>query len=122
MKKRLTQIAKELGMTYGEATELAKSKLSADMMTGGAGMIWIDDRGQEILDDCLETPELVPKHYRGQVLKPCPNPHYVYAAIKELGKRVPVAIPNRFKGKLIGKMINIECIADDIGESYRYVK
>ena len=37
------------------------------------------------------------------------------------GKKVPVLIPRKFWGRLIGKTITIECISDDKGESYRYV-
>jgi hypothetical protein len=41
--------------------------------------------------------------------------------IKEIGKKVPVLIPRRFWGKLIGKFVTIECIKDDKGETFRYV-
>ncbi len=57
-----------------------------------------------------------------KVLKQAQNPQWIYcqAVEKDLGK-VPVIIPRRLNGKLLGKLIDVEAISDELGTSYRYV-
>ena len=52
-KKRLFQIAKECGVPFEEALELAFQHLEEDMITGGKHLTWINEKGQEILDDVI---------------------------------------------------------------------
>ena len=47
-----------------------------------------------------------------------PNPRYVLAHIKELGKKVPVKVPLRFSKGLLGKIIHIE--ANNKGDEPTY--
>ena len=119
-KKRLIQIAKELDITFGKAMQLAKDKLPEDMLSGKQRATWITEEGQLILEDAAYIEEIVPKHFKGWVIKPALNPNYVFAEIKEIGKKVPVSIPRRYRGKLIHKNIMIHGIKDENGTSYRY--
>lgn len=121
MKVKLTKLAEENEVTFEEAMNLAKQKLPEDSLTGKGKNTWVDEEGQEILAKAFDIPEIVPKYLKGKVMHDAPNPHYVYAYIKELSKKVPVIQGKRYIGKLIGKNIDIEAIQDNKGVSYRFV-
>ena len=121
MKVKLTKLAEENEVTFEEAMNLAKEKLPEDSLTGKGKNTWVNEEGQEILAKAFEIPEIVPKYLKGKVMHDAPNPHYVYAYIKELSKKVPVIQGKRYIGKLIGKNIDIEAIQDNKGVSYRFV-
>jgi hypothetical protein len=121
MKVKLTKLAEENEVTFEEAMNLAKQKLPEDSLTGKGKNTWVNEEGQEILAKAFEIPEIVPKYLKGKVMHDAPNPHYVYAYIKELSKKVPVIQGKRYIGKLIGKNIDIEAIQDNKGVSYRFV-
>jgi hypothetical protein len=121
MKVKLTKLAEENEVTFEEAMDLAKEKLPEDSLTGKGKNTWVNEEGQEILAKAFEIPEIVPKYLKGKVMHDAPNPHYVYAYIKELSKKVPVIQGKRYIGKLIGKNIDIEAIQDNKGVSYRFV-
>ena len=57
-----------------------------------------------------------------KVLKQAQNPQWVFCSAPErdMGK-VPVIIPRRFTNKLVGKLIEVEAISDELGTTYRYV-
>lgn len=121
MKVKLTKLAEENEVTFEEAMDLAKEKLPEDSLTGRGKNTWVNEEGQEILARAFEIPEIVPKYLKGKVMHAAPNPHYVYAYIKELSKKVPVIQGKRYMGKLLGKNIDIEAIQDNKGVSYRFV-
>lgn len=58
-----------------------------------------------------------------KVLQQAPNPQWAYCVAigKDLGK-IPVVIPRRLTGKLIGKQILVEAITDNVGTTYRYAE
>ncbi len=120
-KTRLKEIAEKNNIEFDDALKLAQEKLPAEMITGKGKGTWINEDGNDIRLESFEIPEIVPKHYNAKILNECPNKMFNWAHIKEIAKKVPVLIPRRFWGKLIGKIITIECIKDDKGESYRYV-
>ena len=120
-KVKLTKLAAQFAQDFDSFFELAKSKLSADMLTGRGKNTWVDEEGQKILIDCMYVEEIVPKHYKGKVLADAPNPSYVFAYIDEIKMNVPVVIARKHKGKMKGKTITIEMIEDVRGRSYRYV-
>ena len=82
----------------------------------------MSEEGQSIVEDGLFIDEIIPHNYIGKVLSECPNPRYNYVYSKEIGKRVPVMIPRRWQGQMVGKKITFEAIEDESGVSYRYVK
>lgn len=120
-KVKLTKLASQFAQDFDSFFELAKSKLSADMLTGKGKNTWVDEEGQKILIDCMYVEEIVPKHYKGKVLADAPNPSYVFAYIDEIKMKVPVVIARKYKGKMKGKTITIEMIEDVRGRSYRHV-
>lgn len=120
-KVKLTKLAAQFAQDFDSFFALAKSKLSADMLTGRGKNTWVDEEGQKILIDCMYVEEIVPKHYKGKVLADAPNPSYVFAYIDEIKMKVPVVIARKYKGKMKGKTITIEMIEDVRGRSYRYV-
>ena len=120
-KVKLTKIADRFESSFDSFLNLAKRKLSAEMLTGKGRNTWVNEEGQKILVDCMYIEEIVPKHFKGKVLAEAPNPSYVFAYIDEIKMKVPVVIPRRYKGKMKGKAITIEMIEDVRGRSYRYV-
>jgi len=120
-KVKLTKIADRFESSFDLFLNLAKRKLSAEMLTGKGRNTWVNEEGQKILVDCMYIEEIVPKHFKGKVLADAPNPSYVFAYIDEIKMKVPVIIPRRYKGKMKGKKITIEMIEDVRGRSYRYV-
>jgi hypothetical protein len=120
-KVKLTKIADRFESSFDSFLNLAKRKLSAEMLTGKGRNTWVNEEGQKILVDCMYIEEIVPKHFKGKVLADAPNPSYVFAYIDEIKMKVPVVIPRRYKGKMKGKTITIEMIEDVRGRSYRYV-
>jgi hypothetical protein len=120
-KVKLTKIADRFESSFDSFLNLAKRKLSAEMLTGKGRNTWVNEEGQKILIDCMYIEEIVPKHFKGKVLAEAPNPSYVFAYIDEIKMKVPVVIPRRYKGKMKGKTITIEMIEDVRGRSYRYV-
>lgn len=121
-KKKLTQIALEQEVEFDEAMEMAQGKLPEGSLTGKGKNTWVNEEGTAILEESFMIEEIIPKHYTGNVLAECPNPRYNYVFNKELGKRVPMLVPRKWQGRLIGKVITFEAISDHIGTSYRYVR
>lgn len=121
-KVKLIDIADQYDMEFDEALCLVIDKLPEGEVTGKGRRTWIGEAGQEILHQSLMIPEITPKHHKGNVISECPNNRYNYVHNKEIGKKVPVLIPSRLRGKMVGKVITFEAIEDGSGVTYRYVK
>ena len=121
-KKKLTQIATEQELEFEEAIRIAKEKLPESSLTGKGKNTWVSEEGTSILESSFMIEEIIPKHYEGNVVGECPNPRYNYVVSNSIGKRVPMLVPHRLQGKLIGKTITFEGISDNKGTSYRYVR
>tara|TARA_B100001059_G_scaffold234378_1_gene276846 strand:+ start:1615 stop:1986 length:372 start_codon:yes stop_codon:yes gene_type:complete len=121
-KKKLVKIAEEQEVEFDEAMRIALEKLPEGSLTGRGKNTWVSEEGAYILEGSFMIEEIIPKHYKGKVLSECPNPRYNYVYSKEIGKRVPVLIPSRHKGRMVGKVITFEAIEDNGGVSYRYAK
>ena len=121
MKTKLTKLIEGYDVEFDEALQIAQDKLPREEITGKGKGTWINEEGVKILDEAFDIPEIVPKHIKVKIISECPNRCYNWGHSKELGKKVPVLIPRRFYGTLVGKTISVECITDDTGTSYRYV-
>jgi len=121
-KIRLTQLAKKYDVPFEEALKIVQEKLPKESVTGKGKVTWINEEGQEILDYSLMIDEITPVHYKGMVKHEAPNPRYVYVYNKEIKKKVPVMIPKRLSGNMVGKEITFEAIEDNSGVTYRYVQ
>lgn len=61
--------------------------------------------------------------FKAKVLDQAKNPQWIYCqAIDWDSGKIPVVIPRRLTGKLVGKQIVVEAIEDNIGTTYRYVQ
>tara|TARA_A100000172_G_C3036174_1_gene108592 strand:- start:43 stop:444 length:402 start_codon:yes stop_codon:yes gene_type:complete len=129
-KKRLYQIAKECEIPFEEAMDLAFKHLEEDMITGARHLTWINEKGQEILDDVIPMPNVAAEEeeepnkliYRGKVLRECPNPMYVAVHHRERFCKVNVKITRRMQGQLIGKMIYFEERNENNITTYHWIK
>ena len=121
-KKKLLKIAEEQEVEFEEAMRIALEKLPDGSLTGKGKNTWVTEEGTAILQDSFMIEEIIPKHYLGIVLYECPNPKFNYVHNKEIGKKVPMLIPRKWQGKLIGKQVTFEAIEDDKGTTYRYVR
>jgi hypothetical protein len=129
-KKRLYQIAKECEIPFEEAMDLAFKHLEEDMITGARHLTWINEKGQEILDDVIPMPNVAAEEeeepnkliYRGKVLRECPNPMYVAVHHRERFCKVNVKITKRMQGQLIGKMIYFEERNENNITTYHWIK
>tara|TARA_R100001463_G_scaffold131617_1_gene191766 strand:+ start:236 stop:610 length:375 start_codon:yes stop_codon:yes gene_type:complete len=121
-KKRLAVIAEEYDVPFEEAFKIAIDRLPPDEVTDKGKLTWIGEDRQLILEKSMLINEITPKNYKGKVISECPNPRYNYVQCKELRKRIPVLIPARNRGKMLGKLITFEAIEDNNGASYRYIR
>ena len=121
-KKKLVKIAEEQEVEFEEAMRIALEKLPEGSLTGKGRNTWVTEEGTGILEDSFMIEEIIPKHYSGIVLYECPNPKFNYVHNKEIGKKVPMLIPRKWQGKLVGKQVTFEAIEDHQGISYRYVR
>ena len=128
-KKRLHQIAKECDIPFEEAMDLAFKHLDEDMITGAKHLTWINEKGQEILDDVIPMPNVTVEEkepnkliYRGKVLRECPNPMYVSVHHREHFCKVNVKIDKKLKGKLVGKVIYFEERKENNTTKYYWIK
>tara|TARA_R110000744_G_scaffold49249_3_gene107029 strand:- start:324 stop:704 length:381 start_codon:yes stop_codon:yes gene_type:complete len=121
-KKKLIQIAIEQEVEFEEAMRIAEDKLPEGSLTGTGKNTWVTEEGTAILEESFMIEEIIPKHYMGHVVGECPNPRYNYVVNKEIKKRIPMLVPRKWQGRLIGKVITFEAISDNKGTSYRYVR
>jgi len=131
-KKRLFQIAKECEVPFEKALELAFQHLEEHMITGAKHLTWINEAGQEILDDVMPMPNVSDNKeseeepnrliYRGKVLRECPNPLYVEVHHRECFCKVNVKITRRMQGQLVGKMIYFEETKEGDITKYHWIK
>ena len=50
-KKRLSELAKEYGISFEEIHKIATHSLEEDMITGKGKNLWMSEEGQHCLDD-----------------------------------------------------------------------
>lgn len=114
-KRRLTDIAKDYEISFEELQEIAFNKLTEESITGKGRNTWIDEVGQDILDDNIPIKEVKPRIYRGRVRNLAPNPRFAFVHIKEKNGCVKVEISKRMIGSIRKlQMINVEEVEDDV--------
>jgi DNA-binding Lrp family transcriptional regulator len=109
-KRRLKDIADELGISFDEAKERVFKHLDEGMISGKGKAVWVSEEGQLLLDDFTPMPII----YRGPFVK-----------VRELGKKVPVKIPAKLSKLLtVGKMVYLQCTTDcsTDEQSFKYIK
>lgn len=118
MKKRLTEIADDFGISFEEAKNIAFNNLEEDMLSGKGKGMWITEAGQMAMDAIVHIPVI----YRGRVTRLCPNPLFVMVNIKEICQNVPVRIKLGQQKHMLLKYIYVQmdCINDEV--QYKMVK
>jgi hypothetical protein len=108
-KRRLTDIAKDYDISFEELQEIAFNKLTEESISGKGRNTWIDEVGQDILDDNIPIKEVKPRMYRGKVRNIAPNPRFAFVHVKEKNGCIKVEIPRRYIGKIRRhRLINLE--------------
>lgn len=108
-KRRLTDIAKDYDISFEELQEIAFNKLTEESISGKGRNTWIDEVGQDILDDNIPIKEVKPRMYRGKVRNIAPNPRFAFVHVKEKNGCIKVEIPRRYIGKIRShRLINLE--------------
>lgn len=118
MKKRLTEIADDFGISFEEALDIAFNNLEEDMLSGKGKNTWISEAGQMAMDSIVHIPVI----YRGRVTRLCPNPLFVMVNLKDICKNVPVRIKFGTQKNMLLKYIYVQmdCINGEI--KYKMVK
>lgn len=108
-KRRLTDIAKDYDISFEDLQEIAFNKLTEESISGKGRNTWIDEVGQDLLDDNIPIKEVKPRMYRGKVRNIAPNPRFAFVHVKEKNGCIKVEIPRRYIGKIKShRMINLE--------------
>ena len=112
MKKRLTEIADDFGISFEEAKDIAFNNLEEDMLSGKGRGMWISEAGQIAMDSIVHIPVI----YRGRVTRLCPNPLFVMVNLKDICKNVSVRIKFGQQKNMLMKYIYVQmdCINDEI--------
>jgi|Laugresbdmm110sn_2_1035109.scaffolds.fasta_scaffold09374_3 hypothetical protein len=121
MKTKITELAIRWNVDVSALLEL-KSKLNPDHCSGAGKNTWFTEEAVDLLEIALDVPELLPDKTYGVVARNAANPNYCYVKLHDKDSVVPVCIPRKYSGKLVGKKINVEIITDINGSSYRYCK
>jgi hypothetical protein len=119
--KNIKELAEELGQKPEELKKLAIAKLPKEHYRKNRDKLWVSPEGEETLRLAVEVPLAVPTRFDAIVLRNAPNPQYVYVKIVGRDGAVPVVIPRRLAGKMVGKRIVIDAITDASGNTtYRH--
>lgn len=116
-KKLMTKLAAEYGISLEEMQDITFNHLSENMLSGSRGLVWIDEQGQEIIEQSVQC---APQVFRGKVLRECPNRKFVMATGEGILSLNTVKIPRQLIGRLKGKVIHYEKNSSD--EYYDYIK
>lgn len=113
---KITDLATELDKSVNELVKLKSGKLQKDIHYRGYGKnIVFTSAGAELMRMAFSVPLSVPDRLKAAVLSDAANPRWVYCKIFGRDGRVPVAIPRKLRGKLLGKNIYIHEIKDANG-------
>ena len=60
--------------------------------------------------------------FEATCISQAPNPQWIYCKVNGKDGKIPVVIPKRLSGKLVGKRVHVEAISDEAGTSYRILQ
>ena len=113
-KKRLKDIAEDYDIPFEEAMDIAFNNLTEESITGKGKNTWIDEVGQDLLEDSIPMAIKKARVYRGRIRNKAPNPRFVFVHIKEKNGVVPVLINKRYTSMIRpGQFIHVEEEEDD---------
>lgn len=113
-KRRLTDIAEEHDMSFEQVRDLAFNILDECALTGKGKNTWVNEVGQDMLDDNIEMLIKKPKIYRGKIRNIAPNPRYAFVHVKEKNGCVKMEIPRKYTRYMKAHgMVYLEQLEDD---------
>ncbi len=95
-KRRLADIAAEHDMSFEQVRDLAFNILDECALTGKGKNTWVNEVGQDLLDDNIEMLIKKPKVYRGRIRNIAPNPRFAFVHVKEKNGCVKMKIPRKY--------------------------
>ena len=95
-KRRLTDIAAEHDMSFEQVRDLAFNILDECALTGKGKNTWVNEVGQDLLDDNIEMLIKKPKVYRGRIRIIAPTPRFAFVHVKEKNGCVKMEIPRKY--------------------------
>lgn len=95
-KRRLTDIAEQYDMSFEQVRDLAFNILDECALTGKGRNTWVNEVGQDLLDDNIEMLIKKPKVYRGRIRNIAPNPRFAFVHVKEKNGCVKMEIPRKY--------------------------
>jgi hypothetical protein len=95
-KRRLADIAAEHDMSFEQVRDLAFNILDECALTGKGKNTWVNEVGQDLLDDNIEMLIKKPKVYRGRIRNIAPNPRFAFVHVKEKNGCVKMEIPRKY--------------------------
>ena len=95
-KRRLADIAAEHDMSFEQVRDLAFNILDECALTGKGKNTWVNEVGQDLLDDNIEMLIKKPKVYRGRIRNIAPNPRFAFVHVKEKSGCVKMEIPRKY--------------------------
>jgi hypothetical protein len=95
-KRRLADIAAEHDMLFEQVRDLAFNILDECALTGKGKNTWVNEVGQDLLDDNIEMLIKKPKVYRGRIRNIAPNPRFAFVHVKEKNGCVKMEIPRKY--------------------------
>lgn len=121
-KIKIITLADEMGKTVNELLKIKSAKLTQHLHYSGYGKnTYFTEEAAELIKLSIEVPLAVPNKFKALVLMEARNPRWVYAKLEGYEGKVPVAIPRKLRGKLVGKNINVDAITDSAGgTTYRH--
>jgi hypothetical protein len=120
MKTKLTELAKKLKIDWAEAEKIRDTKLELYEWTGKGKNTWLTPEGATKFELAVNVPPVVPERLTAFVVSDALNERIVWGLIEGVEGRVPVFIPRRLRGNLIGKKIPVHAIQDRSGITYRH--
>ncbi len=115
-----TELAEEMGVEVEQLLARAKRVVRPGQSKGeGAATVYTEE-GADLIRQAEEAPLTVAKLYKARGLNNAGNPRWVYCSIDTFEGKIPVAIPRKLQGKLVGKVFMVEAITDIKGTTFRH--
>ena len=113
-KIKQSDVAERFNLKPNEIKEFRDGNLvrDTDWWKEGTTIYWTEDAARFL--ELKRTPETTTMQVR--VIKPCPNPRFVYADLN--GEKITVQCGTRHSRKILGKTITVR--RDEDGTTYTY--
>lgn len=120
MKIKCTALAEEMGMDIDQLMARAARVLQPIHSKGKGKNTWFTEDGADLIRQSEEAPLTVAHRYEALGIKTAPNPRWLYCTIDTFKGKIPVAIPRKMQGRLVGKYFTAEAIQDIKGTTFRH--